>query len=66
MNSLVSIALYFVMFGVSLYGLSAVNFSALMHPAKTKQAQVLIILLAMGLAYLATQFLLGLRFFMSS
>lgn len=66
MNSIVTIALYFVMFGVSLYGLSAVNFNSFIHSAKAKQSQVLIILLAMGLAYISTQFLLGLRFFMSS
>lgn len=66
MSSLVTISLYFVMFAVSLYGLNAVNFSSFIYPAKVKQAQVLLILLAMGLAYLATQFLLGLRFFISS
>jgi uncharacterized integral membrane protein (TIGR02327 family) len=61
MNPLVELILYFVFFAISLYGLNGVNFSKLLYPSKVKQAQVLVILLAMALAYLSMQFLLNLR-----
>jgi uncharacterized integral membrane protein (TIGR02327 family) len=61
MNPVVELMLYFVFFAISLYGLNSVNFSKLLYPTKIKQAQVLVILLAMALAYLSMQFLLNLR-----
>ena len=60
MNPYIRMALYFVNFGISMYGLSSINFNKILYPKKTMQAQVLLILCAMALAYLATQFLLGL------
>ena len=61
MNPVVELMLYFVFFAISLYGLNSVNFSKILYPTKIKQAQVLVILLAMALAYLSMQFLLNLR-----
>lgn len=61
MNPVLELILYFIFFAISLYALNSVNFNKLLVPAKAKQAQVLIILLAMALAYLSLQFLLNLR-----
>ena len=61
MNPVVELMLYFVFFAISLYGLNSINFSKILYPTKIKQAQVLVILLAMALAYLSMQFLLNLR-----
>ncbi len=61
MNPVVELMLYFGFFAISLYGLNSINFSKLLYPTKIKQAQVLVILLAMALAYLSMQFLLNLR-----
>lgn len=59
MNLYIRLALYFVNFAISMYGLSAINFNKFVYPNKSMQAQVLLILCAMALSYLATQFLLG-------
>ena len=59
MNPYIRLALYFVNFAISMYGLSAINFNKFVYPSKTMQAQVLLMLSAMALSYLATQFLLG-------
>jgi uncharacterized integral membrane protein (TIGR02327 family) len=48
-------------FAVSLYSLNAINFAKIIHPKRVVQTQVLVILLAMALAYLVTQFLMGLN-----
>lgn len=61
MSPFVSILIHFAAFAVSLYALSALNFTKLIHPAKTMQAQTLMILAAMALATLVVQFLFGLR-----
>ena len=60
MNPYIRLGLYFVNFAISMYGLSSINFNKVLFPNKPMQAQVLLILCAMALAYLATQFLLGL------
>ncbi len=65
MNQFVLITLYFVFFSLSLYALSAINFKKIFHSAKTTQSQILILLLAMCIAYLSVQFLLGLTFTLS-
>lgn len=62
MNQVIQIALYFVFFALSLYGLNAIEFRKLFYTEKTIQAQVLVLLIAMSLAYLSVQFLLGLTF----
>lgn len=56
----IRVIIYFLTFGASLYSLNAINFSKIIYPKRVVQAQVLIILLAMALAYLVTQFLIGL------
>ena len=61
MIPIVRVIIYFVTFTVSLYCLNAINFAKIIHPNKVVQTQVLVILLAMALAYLVTQFLLGLN-----
>ncbi len=65
MNPFVLMTLYFVFFALSLYGLSAFNFKKVLYSAKTTQSQILILLLAMCIAYLSVQFLLGLTFTLS-
>lgn len=62
MNPTVELAIYFVMFALSLYGLNALNFSKFVYPSKRSQTQVLLILLAMALAYCSVQFLFGIRY----
>ena len=61
MIPIVRVIIYFVTFTVSLYSLNAINFAKIIHPNKVVQTQVLVILLAMALAYLVTQFSLGLN-----
>jgi len=56
----IRVIIYFLTFGVCLYSLNAINFSKIIYPKRVVQAQVLVILLAMALAYLVTQFLIGL------
>ena len=60
MNPYIQLALYFINFAISMFGLSAINFNKFIYPSKTMQAQVLLILCSMALSFLATQFLLGL------
>ncbi len=61
MIPIVRVIVYFVTFALSLYSLNAINFAKLIHPGRIVQTQVLVILLAMALAYLVTQFLWGLN-----
>ncbi len=61
MNNYLPIILYFLSFGVCLYALMAIDFKKFVYPSRVLQAQALILVLAMALAYLVTQFLLGLR-----
>lgn len=65
MNPIVTVLLYFVAFGISLYALSSLNMTKLVQPVKVMQTQTLMILMAMALAYLTVQFLLGLRLILS-
>lgn len=62
MNPFVLIILYFTFFALSLYGLSAFDFKKILHSQKTTQAQIFILLLAMCIAYISVQFLLGITF----
>jgi uncharacterized membrane protein YwzB len=61
MNDFLPIILYFVSFGVCLYALMAIDFKKFVYPSRVIQTQALLLILAMALAYLMTQFLLGLR-----
>lgn len=56
----IRVIIYFITFAVSFYGLNAIDFAKIIYPKRVVQAQVLVILLAMALAYLITQFLMGL------
>ena len=62
MSPIIEIILYFITFAVSLYALSAIDFAKFIFPGRVVQTQILILLLAMALAYLVVQFLLGLSF----
>jgi len=62
MNPNLEIVIYFAAFALSLYGLNALNLSKMVHSSKTMQTQVLVILMAMALAYLSVQFLFGIRY----
>jgi uncharacterized membrane protein YwzB len=61
MSDYLPIILYFLSFGVCLYALMAIDFKKFIYPSRTLQTQALVLILAMALAYLITQFLLGLR-----
>jgi uncharacterized integral membrane protein (TIGR02327 family) len=58
---MLEIAVHLIAFAVSLYALDALNFNAILRKNKVAQAQILFVLVAMGLAALVAQFLLGLR-----
>ena len=62
MSPIIEIILYFVAFAVSLYAQFAIDFAKFIFPGRVVQTQILILLLAMALAYLVVQFLLGLSF----
>lgn len=62
MSPIIEIILYFITFAVSLYALSAIDFAKFIFAGRVVQTQILILLLAMALAYLVVQFLLGLSF----
>lgn len=53
---------YLACFAASMYGLSSIQFEKLLKGNKVKEFYVLYFLLAMGLAYLAAQFLMGLMY----
>ena len=61
MSDFLPIILYFISFGICLYALMAVDFKKFVYASRILQTQALLLILAMALAYLVTQFLLGLR-----
>jgi len=62
-NFWLKIAVYFVCFLFSLYGLSALDFNRFLKQGKTAQAQILCIILAMILAYLLGEFIISITYF---
>ncbi|MBQ9047270.1 MAG: DUF1146 domain-containing protein [Solobacterium sp.] len=52
-------AVYILCLIASWYGMSAVQYEKILKANHTRQAQVLYVLLVLGLAYLAAQFILG-------
>lgn len=62
MPKLLELILYFVNFAIAFYGLSSIQFTKFLNPRKVIQAHVLLLVLAVALSYLLTQFLLALRF----
>ncbi len=55
----IQIVIYFISFVLSLYALSSVQFEKFTNVRKPMQVQLLILLLAIGLAYIVTKFFLG-------
>ena len=53
---------YFICFAISLYGLSAIDYSRFLKKGKVFEAQVLYIILAMILAYLLGKFILAITY----
>ena len=62
MSFLVNLVVYFFVFVVSLYGLSAVDFNKILKKNKPMQAQTLYLILAMALAYLLGRFILAITY----
>ncbi|MFI3284567.1 MAG: DUF1146 family protein [Erysipelotrichaceae bacterium] len=60
MEKTIQIILYILTFAIALYALSSLNYEKMIKGNHVSQAQVLYLLLAMALAYLSSQFLLGL------
>jgi len=63
-KELCRVVLYFMMFGVSFYCLSGVDFGKvfLNQPNKSFKAQMLLVLLSLAIGFLATQFILAIMF----
>lgn len=62
-NFYIRLAIYFVCFLFSLYGLSAIDFEKIIRKGRVAQTQILYYLLAMGLAYLSGSFLMALIYY---
>ena len=62
-NFYIRLAIYFVCFLLSLYGLSAIDFEKIIRKGRVAQTQILYYLLAMGLAYLSGSFLMSLIYY---
>jgi|GEM_PF-7089726 len=60
---LIRLCLYFICFGLSLYGLSAIDYNKYLHEkVDPRKAWVLYIILSCCLAYLLAQFLMGIMY----
>lgn len=64
MNEIFKVILHFMMFGVSFYCLSGVDFAKffLNSPNKAFKAQMLLMLLSLALGFLSSQFILAIMF----
>lgn len=62
MNFIGQLITYFICFAISLYGLSAVDYSKFIKKNKVYQAQVLYIIISMIIAYLLGKFILAITF----
>ncbi|MGB7594197.1 MAG: DUF1146 domain-containing protein [Erysipelotrichaceae bacterium] len=60
-EQLIRVTAYFAGFAISLYALTALDFSRFLRKNKTVPAQILMLLLAMAIGTLVAQFLLALR-----
>ncbi len=56
----IRIVIYFISFMLSLYALGSIQFEKFTNVRKPAQVQLLILLLAIGLAYVVSKFFLGL------
>jgi len=64
MDQIMRIGLYFVMFGLSFYCLSALDMGKILLPVKNRdtKAQVLLLMLSAALSYWVSEFLLGIMY----
>lgn len=59
-SSIVRILVHIACFGVSMYALNALDYERFIRKGRSMQAQLLHLLLAMSIGFLAAQFLLSL------
>lgn len=59
LNYVRDVVVYFIFFALSLYALSAIDFTRFMKRGKVKEIQILYILLSLALGFLAGSFLIG-------
>lgn len=62
MTYFIRVLVYFVSFAISLYALSALDFNRLLKKNRVMAAQALYIVLAMAMAYLLGEFLIGIMY----
>ncbi|MFV0550338.1 MAG: DUF1146 family protein [Anaerorhabdus sp.] len=62
LDFLIRVFVYLGCFVLSMYGLSSVNYEKFMRSGKVRQAQVLYLLVAMGIAKLAAEFLMNIAY----
>ena len=62
-NFIYKVIIYIISFFLSLYGLSALDYSRFIKKGKTMEAQLLYFLLAMSLAYLVGSMFISLIYF---
>ncbi len=58
MNDILNISVYIMSFAFCLYAISAINFEKICYVSNPYKVRLLMILMAIGLAYLVAQFLL--------
>ncbi|MEA4874654.1 MAG: DUF1146 family protein [Anaerorhabdus sp.] len=62
LDFIIRLFVYLGCFVLSMYGLSSVNYEKFIRNGKVKQAQVLYLLVAMGIAKLAAEFLMNIAY----
>ncbi|MEG0163713.1 DUF1146 family protein [Anaerorhabdus sp.] len=62
LDFIIRLFVYLGCFVLSMYGLSSVNYEKFIRSGKVKQAQVLYLLVAMGIAKLAAEFLMNIAY----
>lgn len=61
----IRIILYLIMFSIAMYSISGIRFDRFMDVTAPNKVRVLALLLAMSIAYLSSEFLMGLLIFMA-
>lgn len=62
LNFVIRIFVYLGCFALAMIGLSSVNYEKFIRSGKVKQAQILYLLVAMGIAKLAAEFLMNIAY----
>ncbi len=62
LDFIIRLFVYLGCFVLSMYGLSSVNYEKFIRSGKVRQAQVLYLLVAMGIAKLAAEFLMNIAY----